>query len=213
MVRGVRIAGAVAIIIAVVMVVMLGAVSFALSPTGYYLPKGYRVSAVLYVPCAPFWPGEILGDAVGLQTNEYAVIARGYGWKGNVWEGFATRSGVMIIWHQGGSQNVVARIDLVCEQKHEITIVYGYDGQVKFSAKNEFIYGFIATVDRYSVVAENAAVSRPEPLPQQTTQPPAGTGYNPPTAQQVQAQGLIVGIIAGAGALIFAILLLVVGRK
>ncbi len=206
-----RIAGIVAIAIALMIMLTVSAAYADVYATGYYLPRGYKVTAQAFIPCAPFWSGEMIGDAVGLQTNDYTVIARSYGWKGGILEGFATRSGIKILWIQGGREDIKADVDLACGRKHEVVIVYGYDGQIKFSVDGRFIYSFIATVDRYSIVAEGASVSAPESLPRDTTSPPAGTGYNPPSIQQIQIQALALGLGLGLG--VIAILLFLTRRR
>ncbi len=198
------------LVVSILAIMLAASISYAETPTGYFLPKGYKVTAQVFVPCAPFWPGEAVGDAVGLQTNDYSVIARGYGLKGGVLEGFTTRSGVKIIWVQGGVQSVKADTSAECNKKHEVTIVYSHDGQIKFSVGGRFIYSFVATADRYSIVAEGASVNAPEVLPRDTTSP-AGGGYNPPSIQQIQIQALALGLGLGLGAI--ALILLLARRR
>ena len=188
------------------------AAAYDASQTGYYLPKGYKVTAKIHVPGSPFLPGEIVGDIVGVATSDYSVLAVGYGWKGQVWEGWPAESGIKIVWKERGLEDVKAK-DKYDEGDYDVTIVYGCDGQVKFSVNGEFIYGFVATTDRYSIVAEGAKVYSPEPLPclTETTTNPTGTGYNPPSIpEQNQMFYTMLGIGAAA---ILVPLGLVLARK
>ena len=165
------------------------------TPTGYYLPKGYKVTATVSVPGAPFWPGEYLGDIVGVQSNEYSVLAVGYGSKGGILENFAVEQGIKIIWIQGGRQEVKAKVSISNVGDHDVTIVYDYDGQVKISVDGKFIYGFVATADKYQIVAQGAKVNQPEVLPSSdgSQNNDTGSGYNPPSVSEIQMQYLLLG--------------------
>ncbi len=183
----------------VFLTILLGSlivVAYDASPTGYYLPKGYKVSVKLHVPGAPFWPGEVSGDIAGVGCEEYSVLIIGYGWKGQLWEGYPAESGIKVIWKQGGNEEEKAK-EKYDEGDYDVTIVYGCDGQIKISVNGEFLYGFVATKSKYSILAEGAAVQAPEPLPcitETTTDPGTGEGYNPPSVNEMQQQLLWVGI-------------------
>ena len=179
--------------------------------TGYYLPQGYKVSAKVNVPVEPFWPGEAIGDAVGVSTSGYQVIIRGYASKGGIVEGFAVEKGIKVIWVQGGKHEEKAKITGLESKEHDVEILYGYDGQVKISVNGEFLYSFVATVSKYEIVAEGAKVNQPEPLPSPTTTPTTGEGYSKPSTYELQQQ-LALGL-GGLAIAILALLMFMKGKK
>jgi hypothetical protein len=183
--------------------------------TGYYLPKGYKVSAKVSVPAPPFWPGETLGDIVGISTSDYSVLVIGYGSKGGVLEGFKVEQGIKVVWKQAGREEVKATVTIQNVGEHDVTIVYGYDGQIKISVNGKFVHSFVANKDKYEIVAQGASVSAPEVLPtsdnsnQNTSDSGTGEGYNPPSVSELQMQYLLFG----AGAVIVVVLVLVLMRR
>ena len=179
--------------------------------TGYYLPKGYKVTGKVYVPGAPFWPGESLGDVVGVATDEYSVLVVGYGSKGGILESFNVEQGVKVIWKQAGREEVKAKATIQNIGEHDVTIVYGYDGQVKISVDGKFIYGFVATTDKYQLVAQGASVNAPEVLPTSDDSSQSGSdtgeGYNPPSVSELQMQYLLFGAgVVGLVALVLGLM-------
>ena len=166
------------------------------APTGYYLPKGYKVEAKARFPGCGFWPGDYVGDIVGVSTSGYEVLVVGKcekAWNGGVWDCFK------VYWIEGGQQKEVANIHSTPEEDHTIVIVYGYDGMVKISIDGQLAYSFVGTTDKYSIVAQGAKVSTPEPLPEDGSDSGTGEGYNPPSVSELQVQYLLLG--AGATAI------------
>ncbi len=187
---------------------------YSATPTGYYLPKGYKVTAKVYVPDAPFWPGETLGDIFGVASQEYSVLAVGYGGKGGPLEGFAVEKGVKIIWVQGGRQEVKAKISIQNVGEHDVTIVYGYDGAIKISVNGQFIYSFVATEKKYQIVSQGAAVNAPEMIPQSNSgdgspSNDTGEGYDVPSVSEIQMQYLLLG----AGIVLAVSLVFIMSRR
>ncbi|MCD6300897.1 MAG: hypothetical protein J7L82_02380 [Staphylothermus sp.] len=172
------------------------------TPTGYYLPKGYKVTAKVYVPDAPLW-GNTIGDAVGLSCDKYSVIVFGWGEKTWNWE---AKHGIKVIWREGGTDEDKAYVDLEPDKKHDVTIVYDWDGTVKISVDGKFIYSFVATESRYTIVAQGATVNEPEALPEPSTTPPTGSGYNRASVNELQTQYLLLG--AGATIIVVAAIMM-----
>ena len=141
---------------------------------------------------------------MGVQTGDYAVIAVAKCEKSlsGTWDG------IVIYWVEGGKEEEKARIHADPSKTHEITIVYGWDGQVKFSVDGEFIYGFVATADKYAIVSQGAEVDTPEALPTPTSTAPTGEGYQPKSVNEIQQQYIALGLGAGAIATIIIILLI-----
>ena len=183
--------------------------AYTATPTGYYLPKGYKVDVSVYVSDPPLWPGENLGDIVGLSINDYSVLVVGYGGKGGPLEGFAVEQGVKIVWIQGGTQYVKAKVKLNGGD-HTVSILYGYDGQVKISVDGKYVYGFVATADKYEIVAQGASVNAPQPIPQdQGSQDTTGEGYDVPSIPELRTQYLLLG----AGLVFISILAVVMIKR
>ncbi len=169
------------------------------TPTGYYLPRGYKVEAEAATLGCGIWPGDYVGGIVGVSTENYKVLVVGKcekAWNGGVWDGFK------VYWIEGGREEEKAQLHIESDQvakPQKITIVYGYDGMVKISINDRLIYSFTGTVDKYSIVAQDAKVSAPEPLPQDGSDSGTGEGYNPPSVSELQVQYLLLG--AGATAI------------
>lgn len=185
------------------------ALAYDASATGYYLPEGYKVTAEVSIPGAPFWPGELVGSVFGLSTDDYSVLVVASSVKGQVWEGFSTWDGCKVVWVQSGREEVKAKVSLT-PGKHDVTIVYGWDGTVKISVDGEMLFSFVATAGKYSVVAQGAKVNAPEELPKTTATASTGGGYNPPTVKDIQLRYTLLGVGAGGVALAS---LLVIKRK
>lgn len=177
------------------------------SATGYYLPKGYKVRARIYVPGSPFWPGELAGDTVGISCERYSVLVKGFGYK--QWWGEAN-SGIRVYWVEGGVTKEVASKWNIPEGDHEVEIVYGHDGYVYISIEGTHVYGFAGTVEKYSIVSEGAEVSPPEALPTPKQSEQVGSGYAPKSAEELRNQYLLLGLGAGA---ISVLLILMIRRR
>lgn len=194
-----------ALVIATLVALMIGGMlayaNYAVNPTpsGYYLPRGYKVTAKVYVPDSPLW-GNTLGDAFGISCEKYTVFALGWGEKTWNWE---AKHGIKIVWREGGTDQDKAYIDLEPNKKHEVTIVYDWDGTIKISVDGKFLYGFVATEPKYTIVAQGAQVSEPEALPKPSTTSPTGSGYNPASISDLRTEYLLLGAGVAAVALLF----------
>ena len=207
---------------AIIATLMFGTVTYALfpipplssnpTPTGYYLPRGYKAEAIIMIPPAPFWPGIAKGDVVGVDAGTYQVRVVGFGYKASIIEGFWACHGVQVQKHTLSKTEILT---MKTNQdnpsleagEHKITITYGYDGTVKIAIDGEFLYSFAGTEDKYAVIAEGAKVSAPEPLPSSDSGD-TGEGYNPPTVKELQLQYLALGAGVGAIAIVAALLAL-----
>jgi len=208
------------IFFAAIIVLALAPVAAMAEPTAtnYYLPKGYKVHATIYVPCAPFLPGEMLGGSVGISTGNYMVYVQAYGWK-NPWNWAEYKSGVRVVWVENGQKTTKADVQVEgCDYDLDVVITYNWDGRITLAAAKQkggtpaSLYSFVATADKYSIVSEGAVVDAPEALPQPTTTSGAdtGSGYNPPTIKDIKQQWLLYGMLGGGA---FAIILLMLMSK
>ena len=194
-----------ALVLAALVALMIGGMlayaNYAVNPTpsGYYLPRGYKVTAKVYVPDSPLW-GNVLGDAFGISCEKYTVFALGWGEKTWNWE---AKHGIKIVWREGGTDEDKAYVDLEPNKKHDVTIVYDWDGTVKISVDGKFIYSFVATEPKYTIVAQGAQVSEPEALPKPSTTSPTGSGYNPASISDLRTEYLLLGAGVTAVALLF----------
>jgi hypothetical protein len=180
-----------------ILIIASTAYAYEATPVGYYLPKGYKVTAKVSVPSPPFWGGEKLGDIVGVSVSEYSVFVVGYGAKWIDLSGLHVEQGVKVVWKQGGREEVKAKVSIQNIGEHDVTIVYDYDGQIKISVDGKFIYGFVATDNKYQIIAQGASVNAPQVLPTPDTgsdqSTDTGSGYNPPSVSQLQMQYLLLG--------------------
>ena len=190
---------------------VVGVSAYTATPTGYYLPRGYKVDATVRVPAVPAWPGENVGDIAGLSTNDYSVYVVAYGGRGGILEGFATEQGIKIVWVQGGTQQVKAKVRNLNEGDHTVTIVYGHDNYIKISIDGKLAFSFVATVDKYELVAQGASVNAPQPIPQQQdgSSDQTGEGYDVPSIPELQTQYLLLG----AGLVFISILAVVMVKR
>jgi len=181
------------------------------TPSGYYLPRGYKVTATIYVPESPFWPGEVVGDEVGISDGATTIFAVGVGWK--YWDGpnLVYDEYVKIVKQTGDKQQVLKIINVHNPGQHTVVITYTWDGQVSISVDGHLAYGFQASTDKYIIVAQGAHVNQPVELPRPKTDNPTGEGYNPPSVQDIQRQYLLLGL--GAGAIIILVLILALRRR
>ncbi len=196
-------------------------IKLVVTPTNYYLPKGYKVHAQIYVPDAPIWPGENVGGAVGVQGPTCTIYAQAYGWK-NSWNWFQYKSGIRVYQVCGSITQKVADVQVDGHDFYaDVVITYDWDGHVtiaaslKPNAQLSNLYGFTAETDKYTIVGEGAKVDPPEALPQPTTTSASGqntgNGYNPPTVNDLQTRYLLLG--AGAGIIAVLVIATVLGRR
>lgn len=184
-------------------IVILGVIAvygYEASPTGYYLPLGYKVSAQITVPDAPWLPGESVGDIVGLSCSQYSVLVIGYGCRD---VSFQVHTGIKVVWKEAGSEKIVADINMGVEKgEYKIYIVYGSDGYVKISysaggtdVKPQAIYSFRGDVSKYTIVSQGAQVNEPTQIASIGSDDEIGEGYNPITSETLILVCLGAGVV------------------
>jgi len=197
------------IVLLVFMVSSIVMANYAVNPTstGYYLMEGYKISAKVYVPDTPLW-GNTIGDVFGISCEKYMVYAMGWGEKTWNWE---CKHGIKVVWREGGNDQDKSYVDLAPNKKHDVTIVYDWDGTIKISVDGKFVYSFVATEKKYQVIAQGAQVSPPEALPKPDGDKPTGSGYNPSSVKDLEFKFILLGI--GVAAILFLVILFVVLKK
>jgi len=191
------------------------AYAYEASPTGYYLPQGYKVSAQITVPEAPYWPGENTGDIVGLGCSEYKILVVGYGSRDI---GFQVHTGIKVIKVSVGeywnSQKVVANVNMGVEKgEYTIYIVYGSDGYIKISysaggtdVKPQAIYSFKADIDKYTILSQGSQVNKPEQI-LSSGDSNVGEGYNP------LSENVVIYLALGAGVILILSIVVILVRR
>lgn len=196
------------IFLIIIITFLLSVMSVALNDTGYYLPKGYKVDAVINVPPAPFWFGVVEGDSVGVKDVNKVVYVVGVGYK-LPYYGIYSGHAIHVVVQEGNERNVVYEItneDGLTVGKHKVTIYHSHEGTVYVSIDNVFAYSFRSVSEKLSVVAKGAIVYPPEYVDVNDDKQ-VGQGYNPTSVNEY-----IAYMVLGAGVLAIFLIATIVMR-